>query len=184
RHEYDWYYTDFEPRRYQYGDRRGQIIKRETLKTDANGRATLSFDTPRNTGQDWEYFIEARVTDASRREIIASDTVRVTQHRYYVYPRPDHNLYRPNDKVQINIKSLDANNQPVEVKGQVKVTRDYYYEIWLDEAGREIQGDELKRIREDIRARRGQFPPVSQIPGRGWRLKFRGYQHEDVLART
>ncbi len=182
--EYAWYYTDFGPQRFQYGGGRGQIIKRETLKTDANGKATLVFDTPRNAGQDWEYYVEARVTDASRREITGSDTVRVTRQRYYVYPRPDHNLYRPNDKVQVNIKALDANDQPSVITGQVKVTRDYYYEIWIDEAGREVKGEELKRIRDEIRLRRGQFPPVSERPGRGWRLKFRGYGHEDILARS
>ena len=48
----------------------------------------LTFDTPReNYNQDFEYRIEARVTDSSRREIIASDNVRVTRQRYYVYPR-------------------------------------------------------------------------------------------------
>ena len=36
----------------------------------------------------------------------------------------------------------------------------------------------------EIRLRRGQFPPVSERPGRGWRLKFRGYDHEDILARS
>ncbi len=181
--EYPWYYTDFNYRRYQYGGR-GQIIKRETLKTDATGKATLTFDTPRNTGQDWEYVIEARVIDSSRREVIGSDTVRVTRHRYYVYPRPDHNIYRPNDKVEVNIKALDANNQPASVTGQVKVTRDYFYEIWLDEAGREVKGEELKRIQDEIRARRGQFPPAPTRPGPGWRLKFRGYQHEDISAQS
>jgi uncharacterized protein YfaS (alpha-2-macroglobulin family) len=182
--EYPWYYSDFEPRLYQYGGGNGQIVKRETLKTDANGKATLIFETPRNTGQDWEYFVEARVTDSSRREIVGSNSVRVTRQRYYVYPRADHNLYRPNDKVAVNIKALDANNQPAVVNGQVKVTRDYYYEIWLDENGREIKGDELKRIRDEIRARRGQFPPAGQQPGRGWTLKFRGYSHEDVLSQS
>ncbi len=183
-HEYPWYYLDIGPQRYQYGGGRGQIVKRETLKTDAAGKATLSFDTPRDAGQDWEYFIEARVTDASRREIIGSDTVRVTRQRYYVYPRADHNLYRPNDKVQINIKSLDANDQPMPVTGQVKVTRDYYYEIWLEPAGREVKGDELKRIRDDFSRRDGVFPPKPDKDGKSWRLKFRGYQHEDILAQS
>ena len=49
------------------------MIKRETIKTDATGKATLTFDTPReNYNQDFEYRIEARVTDSSRREILAS----------------------------------------------------------------------------------------------------------------
>src|SRR4030095_9103924 len=85
--DYPWYYDDFNMRARYYGGR-GQVIKRETLKTDATGKASLSFDTPReNYNQDFEYRIEARVTDSSRREIVSSDTVRVTRQRYYVYPR-------------------------------------------------------------------------------------------------
>jgi uncharacterized protein YfaS (alpha-2-macroglobulin family) len=183
--EYPWYYTDLTPQPYSYyGGQPGEIIKRETLKTNGAGKATLVFDTPRSTYQDMEYTIEARVTDASRREITGSDTVRVTRQRYYVYPRSEHNLYRPNDKVQINIKSLDANDQPVEVTGQVKVTRDYYYEIWIDPAGREIKGEELKRVREDARTRGAIFPPLPPKGGKGWTLKFRGYQHEDILTQS
>ena len=69
-----------EQRGRQYYGGQGQIIKRETIKTDATGKAILTFDTPReNYNQDFEYRIEARVTDSSRREIVASDNVRVTR---------------------------------------------------------------------------------------------------------
>ncbi|HUE84081.1 MAG TPA: alpha-2-macroglobulin family protein [Pyrinomonadaceae bacterium] len=180
--DYPWYYTDITPHRDYYGGGRGQILKREVLKTNAEGKATLVFETPRAGGQDWQYFIEARVTEASRREIIGSNTVRVTRQRYYVYPRAEHNLYRPNDKVEINIKSLDANGDPVAVAGQVKVTRNYYYEIWLDPLGREVTGAELDRIRTSLRARGDQFPPAPDKQGRSWRLKFRGYQQDDILT--
>ena len=183
-HEFAWYYEDFQPQRYQYGGGNGQIIKRETLKTDAAGKVTLNFDTPRDASQDWEYFVEARVTDASRREIVGSDTVRVTRHRYYVYPRAEHNLYRPNDKVEIKFKTQDANDQPLPVVGQVKVTRDFYYEIWLDPNGREVKGDELRHVRDDLATRGLAFPPAADKQGKKWQLKFRGYQHDDVSSQT
>ena len=184
--EYPWYYTDMMPRSYDYyGEYQGPVIKRETLKTDAQGRAVITFDTPRGAGQDMQYTIQARITDASRREITASDSVRVTRQRYYVYTRPEHNLYRPNEKARVDIKSLDANDQPVQVTGQVKVTRDYYYEIWIDPTGKEVSGEELRRRREEARQRGATFPPPPPVKGApGWTLKFRGYQHEDVLAQT
>ena len=175
--DYDWYYE--EQNRYSnYGGRNGQIIKREKIKTDANGKATFSFDTPRGYGQDLEYFIEARVTDSSRREITGSGTVRVTRQRYYVYPQAKHNLYRPNDKVAADIKALDANNQPVQAEGTIKVTRDFWYEIWTDANGREVKGEELKRLQNQARLMRQQFPPAN------WKLKFRGYQHDDIATQT
>jgi alpha-2-macroglobulin len=174
--DYDWYYED--QQRNYYGGQRGQIIKREKIKTDANGKATFSFDTPRNAGQDFEYFIEARVTDSSRREITGSGTVRVTRQRYYVYPQAKHNLYRPNDKVAADIKALDANNQPVQAEGTIKVTRDFWYEIWTDANGREVKGEELKRLQNQAMTMRQQFPPAN------WKLKFRGYQHDDIASQT
>ena len=180
RHDYSWYYDDIEQQqgRYYYGGG-GQTIKRETVKTDATGKATITFDTPReNYNQDFQYRIEARVTDSSRREIIASDTVRVTRQRYYVYPRPERNIYRPKDKVTVDIKALDANEQPVSTEGTVKVTRDFWYEIWLDPAGREVKGEELRLLR--LKA----FPPAPAKGQKPWTLKFRGYQHDDVLTQT
>jgi uncharacterized protein YfaS (alpha-2-macroglobulin family) len=180
RRDYPWYYYDFEQqqRGFYYGRGQGQVLKRETIKTDSTGKAKLTFDTPReNYNQDFEFRIEARVVDSSRREIVASDNVRVTRQRYYVYPRPQRNIYRPQDKVTVDVKALDANEQPVQTEGTVKITRDYWWEIWIDPRGREVQGDELRRLQQA-----GAFPP--QTTGKGWKLKFRGYQHDDVLTTT
>jgi uncharacterized protein YfaS (alpha-2-macroglobulin family) len=179
RRDYSWYYDDFERVRYNYGGQ-GSIIKRETIRTDATGKAKLTFDTPReNYNQDYQFRIEARVVDSSRREIIASDDVRVTRQRYYVYPRPAQNIYRPKDKVTVEIKALDANEQPIQTEGTVKVTRDYWWEIWIDPRGREVQGEELRQLQQ----RNELFPPNADR-GQRWRLKFRGYQHEDILTQS
>lgn len=180
RRDYPWYYEDFERQRYAYYGGSGQVIKRETIRTDATGKARLTFDTPReNYNQDFEYRIEARVVDSSRREIVSSDKVRVTRQRYYVYPRPERNIYRPHDKVTVNVKAIDANEQPIQTEGSVKVTRDYWWEVWIDPNGREWQGDELRRLQQA-----GMFPPIVPRGQRGWQLKFRGYQHEDILTTT
>ena len=178
--DYAWYYDDFQTYNY-YGRGPGSVVQRQTLQTDATGKAKLTFDTPReNYNQDFEYRIEARVVDSSRREIVASDRVRVTRQRYYVYPRPERNIYRPKDKVTVDIKALDANEQPVQTEGTVKVTRDYWWEVWIDPRGREVSGEELRQLRQ----RSPQFPLPPGKGQRPWRLKFRGYQHEDVLTQT
>ena len=179
--EYPWYYDDLERQsRYYYGGS-GQVIQRTTIKTDATGKASLSFDTPReNYNQDFEYRVEARVVDSSRREILASDTVRVTRQRYYVYPRPQRNIYRPKDKVTIDIKAIDANSQPVTTEGTVNVTRDYWWEVWVDPNGREVKGEELRLLRQKPEG----FPAPVRKGQKPWRLKFQGYQHDDVLTQT
>ncbi|HKY27238.1 MAG TPA: alpha-2-macroglobulin family protein [Pyrinomonadaceae bacterium] len=173
--DYPWYYSDMENQYRHYYGGGGQVVKRETIKTDSSGKATLTFDTPRaNYNQDYEYRIEARVTDSSRREIVASNTVRVTRQRYYVYARPQQNIYRPQDKVKVDFKALDANNQPVTTSGTVKITRDYWYEIWIDPTGREVKGEELRKL--------GTIPPPFTRARQPWRLKFRGYKHDDIAT--
>jgi hypothetical protein len=181
--DYPWFYEDMDSSQNRWGRNYGggQVIKRETLKTDATGKATLTFDTPANAGQDFEYRIEARVTDSSRREITGNGTVRVTRQRYYVYPQPEHNLYRPQDKVRVDFKALDANEQPVQTEGTVKVTRDYWFEIWLAPDGREVKGEDLKRIQSQSRI---WPPPPERADQKEWRLKFRGYEHDDILTQT
>ena len=177
--EFPWFFEDvgYRPPRH-WGT--GQIVKRETLKTDAAGRAKLTFETPRGGQQDFEYRIEARVTDASRREIVGNARVRVTRQRYHVYLRPRHYLHHPQDKVEIDIKAIDSNDQPTRIVGTVTVTRDWWFEIWLDPNGKEVKGKELDALRQELVI----FPPPPRDPrDPGWRLKFRGYQHDEILKR-
>jgi uncharacterized protein YfaS (alpha-2-macroglobulin family) len=112
--KYPWYYE--QPP--QYGG--GTILRRETLTTDANGRAVLRIDTPHDA-TDMSYRIEARVVDASRREVRGEGTVRVTRQRYTVMAHPEHYVHRPGDSVSIDFKALDANDQPVVATGTVEV---------------------------------------------------------------
>ena len=179
--EFGWFYEENEGRfgRSFRGGGGGQILKRETLKTDATGKARLEFESPKDYGQDFEFRIEARVVDASRREITGNGTVRVTRQRYYVHAKPEHNLHKPGDKATVNFRAQDANEQPAVIEGIVKVTREYWEEIWVNPAGKEVKGPELKVLQSD-----GKFPPAPQVGQRPWRLKFRGYHNDDILTRT
>ncbi len=165
--EFPWYYKDMESHRnYGWGGR-GQTLQRFTLKTDADGRAKVRFDSPANVQQDFEYTIEARVTDASRREIVGSGTVRVSRQRYFAFVRPIRHLYAPGDRVRVEVKTIDANHNPLATEGRVVVTRDRWVEIWVDPSGRE-------------RSSR----PASIRPGDPtWQLKSQGYEHEEILNR-
>jgi uncharacterized protein YfaS (alpha-2-macroglobulin family) len=173
RTEYSWLGSIVAPP--DYGE--GQIVKRVTTHTDAEGRARVSFTTTRSSG-DQRYRIEARVTDASRREIRGEGEVRVTRQRYEVHATARHSIHRPGEKAVIDFKAIDANDQPVRAAGRVTVTRDHWYEVWLDPDNREIRGADLERAR----ARIGVFPPPPDSSNRRWRVKSRGYTHEDVLS--
>jgi len=172
--DYSWYYADSVDQSYYGGG--GQIVKRETLTTDANGHAVIHLPTQRD-GNEVQYRIEARVTDASRREITGSGSIRVTRQRYSVYAEPQHYVYRPNQKATITFKAIDANDNPVHVNGTVTITRDWWDESWIDPQGREVRGAELDRVRATMRV----FPPKPQDPC-GWQLKSRGYRHEEVMT--
>lgn len=177
--DYDWLYEDSNPYRWMYGGQ-GQQIKREMLKTDAEGIATITFDTPLNTNQDYEYTIEARVTDSSRREVIDSGIVRVTRQKYFVEAKPDHHIYRPKEDVTIRFHAADANKASVETEGLVEIFRDEWNEIWIAPDGREVTGDELTEVRKKYR----RFPPSTKPGQPAWRLKYRGYKTEQILSRA
>ncbi|MBI4750569.1 MAG: alpha-2-macroglobulin [Acidobacteria bacterium] len=180
--EFPWFYEESDQnssrRSSEYGN--GQTVKQETIKTDLNGKATLKFETPRDSGQDFEYRVEARVTDASRREIIGSDKIRVTRQRYYVYPRADHWIYQPQDRVMMKFKAIDANSSPVEAEGTVTIWRETWREIWVDPTGREVTGDELRKLQTA-----GTMFPLQVPKGeKPWKLKARGYKRDEVLKQT
>lgn len=166
--EYPWYWESNNQR--YWG---GQEVKRETLKTDANGRAHLEIETTPDD-PDNEYTIEARVTDASRREVSGSGVVRVTRQRYSVIAHAQHNIYRPGEKVVVDFKALDSNDHPVQATGKVAVVRRQWVEVWADEQGHEVSGRALER------ARAAQvFPPLP-----GWTLKSAKYAEERVSDAT
>lgn len=125
--KYPWYYEDFNYRgRNYYGG--GSLIKKEKIKTDAQGKAVFRFETPQDSGQDFEYRIEVRVVDQSRREITASSSIKVTKNSFYAYLVPKNNLYRPGDKAEVEIKTLTANNEPVSIDGKISVSRNWWRE--------------------------------------------------------
>jgi len=169
--EFPWFYEDMMQRRHGRGGP-GQIVHQETLKTDAAGRATLRFEPPFDASQDFEYTIEARVTDASRREIVGRGTVRASRQRYFAFLQAAHNLHRPGDEIRLTIKTVDAGERPYRAEGQVRITRDRWVEVWIDPAGRELRGDALERARRR-----------DDLSGPGWRMKHNGYEHEEVLSR-
>ena len=123
---FDWYY----PQPPMYAG--GTIIDRQTLTTDADGRAVVRIDTPRD-GTDSTYRIEARVVDSSRREVRGEGTVRVFRQRYTVMASPEHNVHRPGDSVSVDFKALDANDKPVQTTGTVKVLRRQWKKKYVDE---------------------------------------------------
>ncbi|HVT02538.1 MAG TPA: alpha-2-macroglobulin family protein [Thermoanaerobaculia bacterium] len=166
--DYPWFYDDARSR--YYGQ--GQLVKKETLQTDASGKAHLQIDTPMTSG-GLEYSIEARVTDASRREVSSTSNIRVSSQRYFAYVTPEHFLHRPGSKVEVKFKTIDANEQPLSVEGRAHVSREIWNEVWISPEGREVSGAAWRRLRESGKE--------SPDPSRGWHLASSGYKHDEIL---
>ena len=121
---YPWYYEDLYPRPHSYGH--GQLMKQDKIKTDKDGKAYIEFETPKDSGNDLKYHIEARVVDKSRREIIGSSDIKVTKNAYFSFLEPQNHLYRPGDKAKIDLKTLTANDAPIAVEGKITVARHWW----------------------------------------------------------
>jgi len=113
--EYHWYWRGWMPT-----PPHDSVLTTERLRTDAAGRAVMRIDTPRD-GTDTQYRLEARVVDASRREVRGEGIVRVMRQRYSVLASPEHYIHRPGEAASVKFKAMDANDKPVEVTGTVNV---------------------------------------------------------------
>lgn len=121
-----------------------ELIEKLDLKTDAEGRVT--FEIPAlsearlreaKSADYWgyEYTIEARVVDLSRREVRDTARVRMTETTFAAYLTPQRYLYLPGDTVKIDLKTQDANDRPLAVEGRAEFFRREWDRDRQDDAG-------------------------------------------------
>ncbi|MEQ8850692.1 MAG: alpha-2-macroglobulin family protein [Phycisphaerales bacterium] len=171
--EFDWLHTNRStPIRSHWGWN-GEEVARGQTRTDADGRAIIDFDTPDFADSDLTYSVECTVTDASRREVQASSSINVTQQAYFAYLHPSHQIYRPGDRVEVDVRLLDANDRPVAAEGRMEVMRLVWREIWRLPDGSEVSGAEIQRMQRQL----GRQNPL-------WMPIFKGYEEVEILERT
>ncbi len=167
--EFPWFYDD--AREITWWGGPGQQILHETRQSDPAGKVTIAFETPLDAQGEFEFVVEARVVDASRREIVGTGKVVVATQGYRVEIEVAHSIHRPGAKVEVELRATDPNDNPVEDDGKVVVTRERWVEIWRDPAGREVFGDALSRAQGE-----------PGFPGAGWGVKSQGYEREIVTT--
>ena len=96
----------------EYGDRSGEQILEASGQLDAEGKLTIQIPTE-HAAHDQRYRIEARVTDASNREISGSGAALATVGSYLVHVAPAQYVYSPQDKIRLNIETRDYDGKPV-----------------------------------------------------------------------
>ncbi|MBL7128199.1 MAG: carboxypeptidase regulatory-like domain-containing protein [Ignavibacteria bacterium] len=75
---------------------------------------------------DYRYIIQAKVVDKSRREIAGTTTAFVTRGGFYLNGKADKYLYKPGEKVNIEVRSFDFSDKPV----QTEFTAEIYKRTW------------------------------------------------------
>jgi len=139
---YPWYYGDTRPYDYNYGP--GTLVKKETVSTDEQGKASFVFQSPKDSPHDLKYRVEVRVVDQSRREVSSSADIKVTRDSFFAYLTPGHNIYRPGDKAEVKIKVLTANDEPLVIDGKVAVLKNWWQEPVL-EKGQTVRGGDYSK---------------------------------------
>ena len=123
--EFDWYYGD------RWGrpgrDWNEEVIVDGRGKTDENGVLLVEWSTLKAKSempnQDHEYEIRAEVTDASRRTVEGTGTVRVTRTQMFATISPKRGFYTAGDHVEIELNTQNANNLPLPSEGTMTVAR-------------------------------------------------------------
>jgi uncharacterized protein YfaS (alpha-2-macroglobulin family) len=124
---YDWFYAEegsFKGRIWPGYPARQDLISQGELTTDAQGNALISIATepfPGDPSQDVQYKIDVNMVDSSRREIRASQAIKVTRRAFTISLDPQKQIYQPGDTIKVSVKSQNANGQPVAFDGERRV---------------------------------------------------------------
>lgn len=110
---WDWFYGAWDNRYDYYHDDDTAVLKQETVSLNAEGEAEIAVPTEASPNQDWEYVVEAEVTDHSRRVQNGRGVFRVTRQSWYASLDFDRGLYSPGERIETEINLVDPNGQPV-----------------------------------------------------------------------
>lgn len=86
----------------------GEEARQGTVRLDDKGTAEISVPLdPDEDGRDYSVRIEARVTDASSREVAGSTIVHATFGRFMLVSRTDNYAYRPGGRASVSVRAVD-----------------------------------------------------------------------------
>lgn len=132
----------------QYGNYYGDMISEGEGKLDASGQFRVDFDVPQSTGDDvwdFQYRLEAQVTDSSRRTINASSSLVATRGSIIARAQSDRYVYTKDQPANITITTTDYEGRPVSANLSVKFMR----RTWERVEKKENEYDSDYKLRED-----------------------------------
>lgn len=131
---YEWLLRYYQNGGYMAGymadySEQGELVAQGQIFTDAAGNASIHFPAKRGardyTG-DYSYTIDVAIVDASRRQVSGEGTLKVTNQQFYAYLKAARGFYVAGDKAQIELRTQDANDNPVAATGTLTVYRLLY----------------------------------------------------------
>ena len=106
---------------YSYG---GEQQSEQSGQLDANGKLTITIATkPSPNKRDVRYRVEARVMDASNREISSYNNVLATYGSFQITVRPQSYLYRKGETAQFSVLAKDYDGKPVQTAVRLELIR-------------------------------------------------------------
>lgn len=130
--EYAWWYEDYFDNQDDNQKFRGaEFLYSGNGILDNEGNLKIDFDINEDfkeeqsndwwyrsydNSTDYNYIVQAKVTDKSRREISGTASAFVTRGGFYMNVKTDKYLYKPNDFVNIEVMSNNFSDQPVQTE--------------------------------------------------------------------
>lgn len=163
-HRYSWWDEDEEESDAFEGGMSGDVVASGDAMTDQDGTARFDFSTTVTDDPDWagdyDYSVEAEVTDASDRYASGNASVRVSAGELTLDARPSRYVAAPGDTVKILVQAKDLEDRPA---ANVTVTAEATLDLWT--AGRveqrRVGGAELHT---DAKGK-AEFPVTLPEPG-------------------
>ena len=132
--QYDNYYTD--------------LVHEGEGKLDSSGRLQIDFDVPasnENDVWDFQYRLEAQVTDSSRRSINGSASLIATRGSVIAHATSDRYVYTKDQTATITVSTTDYEARPVPAKVSLKfVSRN-----WIKVEHKENEYDPDYKVQEN-----------------------------------
>ena len=132
----------------QYGNYYSDLVSDGEGKLDASGRMSVEFDIPESQKDDvwdFQYRLEAQVTDSSRRSINSTAAVVATRGSVVATAFPDKYVYNKGQTAKVKISTTDYEGKPVSAKLSLK----FMLRTWVKVEKKENEYDPDYQMRED-----------------------------------
>jgi len=129
---YSWYYGEDD----YYSDYGWEYVAEGTGQLDEYGHFRGTLPIPKDLSYNYEYRVDAVMTDASRHEVTGSTTVAVWRAGLDFTVYPDKYFYSPEETAVLTFKAQDPTGKPC----AAEVSFDVFTEKWVDEhSGRWVE---------------------------------------------